>query len=886
MGIKAGTKLGPYEIVAPLGAGGMGEVYRARDTRIGREVALKILPSNYSENPDRLLRFEQEARTAGLLNHPNLLAIYDVGNENGSPYIVSELLEGETLREKLQAGPLSARRVIEYGTQLAGGLAAAHDKGIIHRDLKPDNLFLTKDGRLKILDFGLAKLHLPEPEILEGHSQLRTVASQSTPGMILGTVGYMSPEQVRGLAADQRTDIFAFGAVLYEMQTGKRAFAGNTPADTISAILQKDPPDLSESASGASPGLDRILRHCMEKEPDQRFQSARDVAFALEALSGTSDTKQISEALAPVKKNREWIWKIAAAICFLAALGAISALLVSPKSSTTKLEPVYLDITYPSGVEPYAALSGGFVVSPDGQSIAMIGIRDGARRLYIRRLDHSEPTEITNTSGINSVCFSPDGISVAYVPGDSVLTTFSLTDQQRKVLVEGVDIGGITWAGSGVVYNRSGALWIVPSNGGTPRQLTTLDASREEVMHADPLVLPGERTILFSSLTPENGTERIEAVSVENGKRSVVLERAITPIWSPTGHLLFGRDGAILAVPFDPDSVQVRGTAVQVIPAGVIGTLRNGTMGFSVSNNGTLVFIPFNFASKHVISVGRDGSEVSLSLPANGYFNPRISPDGRKLLVEYQLSTVDLIDLQRGTRAKLLPSAFGTSFPTWTSNSEGAVFRRFNVPFWAAADGSGKTSQIPSGMLSDFPSSPGPDSDSYILLRILPKTSGDIYLMSISGKFPPKPLITTSAYDGGPQLSPDGKWLLYQSNESGQAEIYVRQYPALDRQWQVSESGGMQPRWNSTTSEIYYRNGKNMMAVAFDSSGKEPTFGKPNKLFADQYDFGQGLSIANYDVTRDGRFIMLRRGTEGSTFRVVLNWTEELKKKLAASSAQ
>jgi Tol biopolymer transport system component len=315
----------------------------------------------------------------------------------------------------------------------------------------------------------------------------------------------------------------------------------------------------------------------------------------------------------------------------------------------------------------------------------------------------------------------------------------------------------------------------------------------------------------------------------------------------------------------------------------VVGTLRNGTMGIQVSSNGTLVFIPTDFASKQILSVGRDGSEMALNLPPNSYYNPRISPDGRKMLIEYQLRTVDLIDLQRGTRAKLVPSAYGTSFPTWISNGESAVFRRFNVPFWAAADGSGKASQVPLGTLNDFPSSPGPDSESYIATRIQPKTTGDVYLVSITGKFLPKPLIITPAYEGGPQLSPDKNWLLYQSNESGLAEIYVRQYPALDRQWQVSDSGGMQPRWNSSSSEIYYRNGKNMMAVAFDNSGTEPVFGKPTALFVDQYDFGQGLSIANYDVTSDGRFIMLRRGTQGSSLRVVLNWTEELKQKFAES---
>lgn len=864
----------------------MGEVYRARDPRIGREVAIKILPASYSENADRLRRFEQEARTAGLLNHPNLLSIYDLGKEEGSPYIVSELLEGETLRDKLRTGPLPTRRAIEYGMQFASGLAAAHDKGIVHRDLKPENLFLTKDGRLKILDFGLAKLHLREPASTEGQSQLGTIASESVPGMILGTVGYMSPEQVRGLPVDQRCDIFAFGAVLYEMLTGKRAFAGNTPADTMSAILQKDPPDLSQSASGASPALERILRHCMEKEPDQRFQSARDVGFALEAVSGTSDS-QTAETLPALPIKRERLWKILAAVGLLAAVAAIAGLLLQNKPSTTSLVPVYMDITLPVRVEPFAGIAGGFSVSPDGNNIAMIGIREGARRLYIRRLDRPEPMEISDPSGINAAFFSPDSKNVVYIPGSTTLTKLSLSDQQRSVVAEGIDLNSsVAWSSSGICFNRAGTIWIVSPDGGDAKQLTTLDAARHEVLHCDPLLMPEGNAVLFSSLTTEFGTERIEAVTLDGKRRWVVQERAITSIWSPTGHLLFGRDGAILAIPFDARNVKTLGPAVTIIPSGVVGTFRTGSMAVQISSNGTLVYLPVDFVTKHVVSVGRDGSELPLNVPVNSYFNPRISPDGKRLLIEYQLSTLDTIDLLRGTRTRLVPSALGTSFPTWNSNGESVVFRRFNVPFWASAYASGKVEPIPGGIINDFPSSPGPDPDSMIGNRIQPKTSSDLYLYSRSGKFPPKPLVMTPAYEGGAQLSTDGKWLAYQSNESGQPEIYVRQYPALDRAWQVSEGGGLQPQWSTQGKEIFYRNGPQMMSVAFQVSGPEPTFGKPTALFSGEYDYGQGLSIANYAVTHDGRFIMLRRGSKGSSLRVILNWTEELKKILAAGGTQ
>lgn len=449
-------------------------------------------------------------------------------------------------------------------------------------------------------------------------------------------------------------------------------------------------------------------------------------------------------------------------------------------------------------------------------------------------------------------------------------------------MASGADLTtNLAWVSSDIIFTRGGALWIVPAQGGEPRQLTVLDEVRQEVLHTDPIVLPGGRTALFSSLTTVDGAERIEAISIDGKHRTTVLEHAITPVWSPTNHLLFGRDGAVWAVAFDPNHVIPRGDAVPVIPAGVVGRLRNGSLGFHVSSTGTLVFVPADFEYKRVMSVGRDGSEVTLNLAPDQYGNPRISPDGRRLLVEIKSSAIETLDLVRGTHSRLIAAALGTNFSTWAADSKRAVFRRFNVPFWVAADGSSKTGPVPEAMFNDFPASPGPDSDSILAVRVQSKTSGDIFLMSISGKFKPKPLITTPAYDGGPLLSADGKWLLYQSNESGQPEIYVRRYPALDRQWQVSEGGGVQPRWGSTNREIYYRNGKYMMAVAFDPSGTEPAFGKPSTLFADQYSYGQSISIANYDVTHDGRFIMFRPDARGSSLRVVINWTEELKKILS-----
>ena len=558
----------------------------------------------------------------------------------------------------------------------------------------------------------------------------------------------------------------------------------------------------------------------------------------------------------------------------------------SPADTTTRA-PMHVDIGFPPDVEPLSNSQGALAIAPDGRTLAMTGVKDSVRRLFVRRLDRGDTIEVPDTNGANVVSFSPDGAEVAFIAGSGSLTRLSLADQQRRVLVPFADLtGSLVWSPGGIVFGRDGALWIVSKEGGTPRALTGLDGARHEVLHSHPMVLPGERLVLFASLTSDAGTERIEAVSIDGGHRSVVVERATTPVWSPTGHLLFTRDGAVLAVPFDPDTATVRGTAVPVMRAGAAQVLQSGDLALWMSSTGTLAYLPGDFADKRLVSVGRDGATVALDLPSGSYANPRIAPDGRRLLVESGSSVIEALDLARGTRSRLTSAAIATIFSTWNSDGNRVVFRRFNLPFWVSADGSADPVPLPATATNDFPSSAGPDPDSVLFVRVRPESSGDVFLMSISGAFEPKPLVVTPAYEGGAQLSPDGRWLVYQSNASGQAEIYVRRYPALDRQWQISEGGGVQPRWSRNSKEIYYRSERQIVAVPIDASGAEPAFGKPTPLFADDYDFGLGISVANYDVGPDGHFIMLRRGANGGKARVVVNWTEELKQILAAGGVR
>lgn len=425
----------------------------------------------------------------------------------------------------------------------------------------------------------------------------------------------------------------------------------------------------------------------------------------------------------------------------------------------------------------------------------------------------------------------------------------------------------------------------MPATGGDSVRLTRLDAARREVLHTDPVEVPGGRHLLFANLAEDSGASRIESIAHADGTRAIVVENASTPVVSATGHLLFERDGALWAMAFDPVSAAASGHATRVLAASALASPLYGSLPYRLSPAGTLAYMPREFDEKRLVAVARDGSERALDLPPGSYATPRLSGDGRRLLLE-GASVVEALDLARGTRTRVAGGTLGNSFAIWSSDSRRIIFRHHVLPVWRSADGSGRGGAVPGATINDYPASPGPDPESMLMVRIAPETAGDIFLSSISGPAPERKLLATPAYEGGVELSPDGRWIVYQSNESGEPEIYVRSYPGLERAWQVSEEGGTQTHWSHDGREIYYRAAGRVMAATFDGGGGEPHLGRPIALFADEYDIGPGITTPNYDVLPDGRFVFLRRTSDSGRLRVILNWLPELERLLAAAGAR
>ena len=891
MTLSPGTRLEHYEVLAPLGAGGMGEVYRARDTRLGREVAIKVLPSLVAGDAGRLARFEREARAVAALSHPNILAIHDFGSEEGRSYAVTELLEGETLRERLGAGALPPRKAAEIAVQVAHGLAAAHEKGIVHRDLKPENLFLTKDGRVKILDFGLA---LQRAVLEADSSRSPTLARPTDAGTVLGTVGYMSPEQVRGESADHRSDIFSLGVVLHEMLGGRRAFQRETAAETMAAILKEDPPSLSSTTPPVPAPLERLVLRCLEKRLEDRFQSVRDVAFGLEALSGASGTAPVPAAAAARRPKR---LALALAGAALFALGWMAAAAIGPARRTPgdsrPVRRLTLQLPPDAPLAQTEDLHTSFAISPDGSAVAFVAQEQGGRRIHLRRLARDEVSVLPGTDGALRPFFSPDGLSLAFY-ADAQLRRVSLTDGQVTTISEVED--ACDWPQHGdwgldgtIVFTACDGIRQVPARGGQASRLIARSDSARRDFLAFPSLLPDGRHVLFS--TAPGGTRSGSAVvlSLATGERREVATGVSSCRYAASGHLVCLKAGLLTAMPFDPVRAEVMGAP---FPLAESVAAPYGQADCALSPSGTLLYR--RRASDRALTwVSREGKVLGVLASGRAFQHPRLAPDGRQIAVEEDTgaqSQIWLVDAARGTVTLMTTDGDGR-FPIWTPDGKRVTFSSMRQGgrhvFWQSPDGSRGAEKIDvvAEATHDTDGSWSPDG------RVLAHTAGPdgrwrVFMLRPGSGRPPERFLTTDATNWEPRFSPDGRWIAYSSDESGRFEVYVRSFPEAGHRVQVSVEGGHDAVWARSGRELFYRKAGRLYAVPIVRA--EPlSFGEPRLLFEGPYmDLG---GAANYDVTPDGqRFLMVKVSDEEqrpTRLEVVLNWFEDLRARSSGGGA-
>ena len=884
MRLAAGTRFGPYEIIAPLGAGGMGEVYRARDTKLGRSVAIKVLPHELTTDPERLARFEREGRLLASLNHPHIGGIYGLEEGDGGSALVLELIDGQTLAGKLksrehvgEALPLDEAVVI--ARQIADALEAAHERGIIHRDLKPANVMVTPAGVVKVLDFGLAKAAGPADSKISEAQPTTVVGTRE--GIVLGTAAYMSPEQARGLAVDKRTDIWAFGCVLYKMLTGRRAFGGTTTTDVLAAILEREP-DWSALPVATPLPIRRVMRRCLQKDLRRRLQDIGDGRVELEdTLTGTESAAEQPHAIA--NRRLEWVPWLVAAIAVAIAFGVFarfSRRAPDAETATARLTRLAM------GMSGTGTPSGALAMTPDGSRVVYAGNND--TQIFVRSLDQLDPTPIfTAATPVNQVFVSPDGQWVGFLEGGS-LKKVAITGGPATTLVR--EGGSGTWAPDDTIIfddpDRAVGLLRVSSNGGETSVLSRPDAARGELDHVSPAVLPGGRAVLFSirAITGGIGAAQVAVLDLTTGTQRVLIRGGSSPQFVPSGHLVHVSDGTLKAVAFDLATLETRGT-----PATIVSRIR-GTS-YSVSRDGTLTYAdaPNLLVGRTMVWVDRQGREEPLAAPPRTYSQPRLSPDGSKIAVTLE-GDIWTWDLARKALDRRTFDPANDFFPMWSPRGDRLLYtsQRSNGPtmFWQPADGSGSAEPLAGEVRADAPlgSTWFPTSLTRDGTRLVFYTGGplDVMLVSLEGTPKVQSLIQTPANENNGALSPDERWLAYASDSSsGRFEIFVRPFPNVSGgQSQVSVAGGGRPVWAPSGQELFYEApGGAIMAVKVDTKSNAWSAGAPTKVLEGSY-LTEGGGIRDYDVSRDGqRLLMIKPSPADATqIIVVQHWTDELKR--------
>jgi serine/threonine protein kinase/Tol biopolymer transport system component len=870
-----GRRIRDYEVLSLLGAGGMGKVYRAKDTRLGREVALKVLPEAFARDPERVVRFEREARLLAALNHPNVAAIYGFEESEGRHVLVLELVEGEPLSERIVRGPIPLAEALPLFRQLAAGLEAAHEKGIIHRDLKPANVTITPEGQVKVLDFGLAKTF---SGVVAAESDLDTMGAsdpQTGEGRILGTAAYMSPEQARGQAVDKRTDVWAFGCVLYEALTGRRAFKGETVSDTLAAVLEREVN--WEALPADTPAIVRsLVRRCLQKNKDNRLHDIADARIEIEEVLAEPETPE-PPAPAAVHARPGWRQPLPwAAAALLAIIGPIVGwhLRRPPTPSVTRFA-----ISVPPSHRLASVAAGPVALSPDGTRLAYSAEGAGKTQLFLRALDQLEARPLPGTEGGRAPFFSPDGNWVGFFAGDGTLQKVSVKGGTLVTICEPLaveDQPGASWgADDTVVFSPGGpsmGLWRVSAAGGTPEELGP---------GRWPQVLPDGKSVL-STIWDEDGL-RPAVLSLESGESRMLDRGRAGARYVPSGHLVYGESGSLMAIRFDLAQLELRGSPEPVVDD--VFMHPHGIGQFTVSDTGALAYAPGRYEST-LEWVDREGRSTLVETEEGDLLWPHVSPDGTRVALVRNTERIKfdvwVYGLERRTRERLTVGA-RTFGPVWTPDGTRVAFasRRSDLwrLYWAAADGSGEAEPLLPGAFEPGvhldPMSWSPDGR---LLAVeqwsADTTQRDIWVLSLEGDS--SPFVTTSFNEHEAKFAPDGRWLAYQSNDSGRNEVYVKPYPGPGRTLMVSTDGGRDPVWSPDGRELFYLDvsGRKMMVVSFTN---EPIarVGTPRLLFEGDYDSGDARQ---YDVAPVGqRFLMIKRNPLRSV-NVVLNWFEELER--------
>ena len=873
-----GRQIGSYQVVSLLGAGGMGEVYRARDTKLGRDVAIKVLPEAFTSDPEHVARFERESRLLAALNHPHIGAIYGFEEAEGVRALILELVEGPTLADRLAAGPLPVNETLTIAGQIAEALEAAHEKGIIHRDLKPANIKVTPDGIVKVLDFGLAKAGAGETAGAD-LSRLPTASFDGTrDGVILGTAAYMSPEQARGQAVDKRTDIWAFGCVLYEMLTGRPAFAGDTVSDVIAAILEREP-EWRALPDAASPGLRRLARRCLEKDPKRRVRDIGDVRLEIEEMLA-APTALAQDAGTDTRRGGRAVGQMAAVLVSGGIIGALIAtrLMTAPVPQRTVAD-------FPLPLPPDAMLASldfpATTISPDGSLIAYVATRGGRPQLFVRRLDNPVPTPLPGTEDAISPFFSPDNRWIGFF-AEGKLKKVSVTGGVPVSLCDAPIGFGASWGRDDLIVfaPASGSgLSRVSAAGGPPTRLTTLDEQKGEFSHRWPELLPDGDTVLFTVGTKGSWDDaHIVAQSLSSGRRQLLVQGGTSPRYLATGHLLYSRAGTIFAVPFDRSALTVSGTPVRVL--GNVLQSFDGAVQLSVAQSGSLVYIPGRFASsdRQLMTVDRTGNAIPFAAPARAYSAPRVSPDGQKLLVTITGTTEALwmYDISRGALSQLTFEA-STSSPAWAPDGERFAFSSTRAGalnlFWTRLDGASVVERLAPSDSAQLLGSWSPDGRMLAFVERHSASGRDIWMLPIAGDHKPSSILNAAFDESAPRFSPDGRLLAYVSNETGRNEVYVRFLADPARVQRVSAAGGTEPAWGFSARELFYRLGDQMMSVKLGPQA-EPLGSQ--LLFRGNFERGT-IDLTNYDVMPDGqRFVMVSATDRDSTreLHVKLHWLD------------